>query len=143
MLRFELETAVLEGTVQPGDLAEEWHSRMEAMLGVTPPNDAQGVLQDTHWSGGLIGYFPTYTLGNVLSVQLWDRALADHPSIPDEIGRNEYGTLLGWMRDNVHRYGRKYEPNELIQRATGGTLDVKPYMNYLRAKFGEIYGVSA
>jgi carboxypeptidase Taq len=143
MLRFELETAVLEGSVQPSDLAEEWHSRMEAMLGVTPPNDAQGVLQDTHWSGGLIGYFPTYTLGNVLSVQLWERALADHPSIPDEIERNQYGALLGWMRDNVHRYGRKYEPNELIQRATGGPLDVKPYMNYLRTKFGEIYGVSA
>jgi carboxypeptidase Taq len=142
MLRFELETAVLEGSVQVADLAEEWQSRMDEMLGVTPPNDAQGVLQDTHWSSGSIGYFPTYTLGNVLSVQLWERALAAHPTIPDEISRNEYGTLLAWLRDNVHRYGRKYEPNELIQRVTGETLNAQPYMNYLRTKFGDIYGLA-
>ncbi len=142
MLRFELEAAILEGNVQVADLAEEWHSRMDDMLGVTPPNDAQGVLQDMHWSGGSVGYFPTYTLGNVLSVQLWERALAAHPTIPEEIGRNEYGTLLQWLRDNVHRYGRKYEPNELIERVTGESLNVQPYMNYLRTKFGDIYGVA-
>lgn len=141
MLRFELETEVLEGKVKPADLAEEWHSRMEAMLGVTPPNDAQGVLQDTHWSGGMIGYFPTYTLGNVLSVQLWESAIKAQPAIPDEIGRNEFGSLLGWLRQNVHQYGRKFEPNRLIRKATGQTLTAKPYLNYLHTKFGEIYGV--
>ncbi|HEX6291346.1 MAG TPA: carboxypeptidase M32 [Herpetosiphonaceae bacterium] len=142
MLRFELETAVLEGKMQVGDLAEEWQSRMESLLGITPPDDAQGVLQDMHWSSGLIGYFPTYTLGNVLSVQLWESALGAHPSIPEEIARNEYATLLGWLRQNIHRHGRKFKPNTLIQKATGGSLDAKPYLNYLRAKFGEIYGVS-
>ncbi len=142
MLRFELEVDVIEGTVEVADLPEEWHSRMEAMLGVTPTSDAQGVLQDTHWSSGGIGYFPTYTLGNVLSVQLWERAIATHPTIPDEIARNEYGKLLGWLREHVHRYGRKYEPRELIRRATGAPLNPQPYMSYLHRKFGEIYGVS-
>jgi carboxypeptidase Taq len=142
MLRFELETEIIEGKLQVADLAEEWQSRMEAMLGITPANDADGVLQDMHWSSGLIGYFPTYTLGNVLSVQLWERALATHPSIPEEITRNEYGTLLNWLRENIHRHGRKFPPNRLIQKATGGSVDAKPYLNYLRAKFSEIYGVS-
>lgn len=143
MLRFEIEVAVVEGSLQAADLAEEWQSRMDAMLGVTPPRDAEGILQDMHWSGGNIGYFPTYTLGNVLSVQLWDRALRDKPAIADEIGRNEYGTLLSWLRQNVHRYGRKYEPLELIRRATGEGVNAKPYLSYLRTKFGEIYGISA
>jgi carboxypeptidase Taq len=142
MLRFELETEVLEGKIKVSDLAEEWQDRMDALLGVTPKSDAEGVLQDTHWGQGAIGYFPTYTLGNVLSVQLWEKALEAHPDIPDQIRRNEYGALLGWMRDNVHRYGRKYEPNELIQRATGQPLTAKPYLNYLRGKFGEIYGLN-
>lgn len=142
MLRFELETDVLEGKIKVGDLAEEWQDRMEALLGVTPSSDAEGVLQDTHWGQGAIGYFPTYTLGNVLSVQLWEKAIEAHPDIPDQIRRNEYGALLGWMRNHVHRYGRKYEPNELIERATGQPLTAKPYLNYLRGKFGEIYGLN-
>lgn len=142
MLRFEMETAILEGKLKVADLAEEWQSQMEAMLGITPPDDAQGVLQDMHWSSGLIGYFPTYTLGNVLSVQLWECALAAHPSIGEEIRRNEYGALLGWMRENIHRHGRKFKPNTLIRKATGGSLNAKPYLNYLHTKFGEIYGVS-
>jgi carboxypeptidase Taq len=141
MLRFELESEVLEGKIQVTDLAEEWQSRSEALLGITPSNNAEGILQDMHWSSGLIGYFPTYTLGNVLSVQLWERALAAHPSIPAEIARNEYGTLLGWLRENIHRHGRKFMPNTVIRKATGGSLDAKPYLSYLRAKFGEIYGV--
>lgn len=142
MLRFELETELLEGKLKPADLAEEWNARMEALLGVTPDSDANGVLQDVHWSGGMIGYFPTYTIGNVLSVQLWEAALAEHPSIPEEIGRNEFGTLLGWMREHIHRHGRKFEPNRLIEKATGRPLTATPYLNYLHAKFGELYGVT-
>ncbi|MBV9789775.1 MAG: carboxypeptidase M32, partial [Chloroflexi bacterium] len=142
MLRFEMETAVMEGKLKVADLAEEWQSQMESMLGITAPDDAQGVLQDMHWSSGLIGYFPTYTLGNVLSVQLWERALADHPSIIDDMGRNDYTKLLGWMREHIHRHGRKFRPNTLIHKATGGSLDAKPYLKYLHTKFGEIYGVS-
>jgi carboxypeptidase Taq len=141
MLRFELETALLEGKIKAADLAEEWNDRMEALLGVTPDSDANGVLQDMHWSAGMIGYFPTYTIGNVLSVQLWEAALTDHPSIPEEISRNEFGTLLGWMREHIHRHGRKFEPNRLIEKATGRSITAAPYLNYLHAKFGEMYGV--
>jgi carboxypeptidase Taq len=142
MLRFELETAMLEGSMQAADLEEAWNAQMGELLGITPSNPSEGVLQDTHWSSGLIGYFPTYTVGNVLSVQLWESALRDYPSIPDDIARNEFGNLLGWMREHVHQHGRKFMPNELVQRATGQPLQAQPYLNYLRTKFGDIYGVS-
>jgi carboxypeptidase Taq len=115
---------------------------MQELLGITPPNPSDGVLQDTHWSSGLIGYFPTYTVGNVLSVQLWESALRDHPGIVDDIARNEFGDLLGWMREHVHQYGRKLMPHELVQQATGQPLQAQPYLNYLHTKFGNIYGVS-
>lgn len=142
MLRFELETAMLDGSLKATDLNEAWNAQMQELLGITPPEPSDGVLQDTHWSSGLIGYFPTYTVGNVLSVQLWESALHDHPSIPDDIARNEFGALLGWMREHVHQYGRKLMPNELVQQATGKPLQAQPYLNYLRTKFGDIYGVS-
>jgi carboxypeptidase Taq len=143
MLRFELETAMLDGSLKAADLEEAWNAQMQELLGVTPPSPAEGVLQDMHWSSGLIGYFPTYTIGNVLSVQLWEAALRDHPSIPDDIARNEFGHLLNWMREHVHQHGRKFMPNELVQKATGQPLQAQPYLNYLRTKFGDIYGVNA
>jgi carboxypeptidase Taq len=141
MLRFELETAMLEGSLKATDLEEAWNAQMQELLGITPPTPAEGVLQDMHWSSGLAGYFPTYTIGNVLSVQLWECALRDHPSIPDDIARNEFGALLGWMREHVHQHGRKFLPNELIRKATGQPLTVQPYLDYLHTKFGDIYGV--
>jgi carboxypeptidase Taq len=142
MVRFELETAMLDGSLHAADLHEAWNAQMQELLGITPPNATEGVLQDTHWSSGLIGYFPTYTVGNVLSVQLWESALREHPGIPDDIARNEFGDLLGWMRKHVHQYGRKLLPHELVQQATGQPLQAQPYLNYLRNKFGDIYGVS-
>jgi carboxypeptidase Taq len=142
MLRFELETAMLDGSLKATELEEAWNAQMGELLGITPPNPSEGVLQDTHWSSGLIGYFPTYTVGNVLSVQLWESALRDHPSIPDDIAHNEFGNLLGWMREHVHQHGRKFMPNELVQRATGQPLQAQPYLRYLHTKFGDIYGVS-
>lgn len=141
LLRFELELALLEGRVRVAELPEAWNAQMQELLGITPDNDAEGVLQDVHWSSGMVGYFPTYTLGNVLSVQLWECALAAHPQIPEEIRRNEYGTLLGWLREQIHRHGRKFEPNRLIVKATGRPLTAEPYLRYLRTKFGELYGV--
>ncbi len=142
MLRFELETAMLDGSLKAADLNEAWNAQMQELLGITPPSPSDGVLQDTHWSSGLIGYFPTYTVGNVLSVQLWESALRDHPSIPNDIARNQFGDLLGWMREHVHQYGRQLLPHELVQQATGQPLQAQPYLNYLRTKFGDIYGVS-
>lgn len=142
MLRFELETAMLEGSLKAADLEEAWNGQMQELLGITPPTPAKGILQDMHWSSGLIGYFPTYTIGNVLSVQLWECALRDHPSIPEDMARNEFGKLFQWMREHVHQHGRKFLPNELVKKATGQPLTATPYLNYLHTKFGKIYGLS-
>lgn len=143
MLRFELEKALLTGAVKVADLPAEWRARMEAYLGVMPPTDADGVMQDIHWSGGSLGYFPTYTLGNVISVQLYEAACWASPTIPEEIGRGRFAALLGWLRQNVHRHGRKFLPREILQRATGTPLTPEPYLRYLQKKFGEIYAVTA
>jgi carboxypeptidase Taq len=141
MLRLELEIALLEGSLQVADLPAAWNERFEAYLGLTPPNDAQGVLQDIHWSAGLFGYFPTYALGNLVSVQMWETLQRDLPDLDDQIARGEFADLLGWLRENVHQYGAKYEPQELVQRVTGSKIDPAPYLRYLNQKFGEIYGL--
>jgi carboxypeptidase Taq len=140
LLRFELEIALFDDNLSVADLPVAWNAGMEEYLGVTPGSDARGVLQDIHWAAGLSGYFPTYTMGNVLSVQLFETAVENHPQIPDEIGRGEFGTLLGWLHENIHRHGRRYEPKELIQNTTGRPLDTAPYLKYLSTKFGELYG---
>lgn len=141
MLRLEIEIGLMEGTIEVADLPEIWNTRMEEYLGITPPDDAQGVLQDIHWSGGMIGYFPTYALGNLASVQLWDKMLEENPNVPDEIARGEFDTILGWMREHVHQYGSKYEPQEIMIKATGSKITPEPYVQYLRDKYGEIYSL--
>jgi carboxypeptidase Taq len=139
LLRFELEAALLESDLSVADLPAAWNAKMEEYLGVTPENDAQGVLQDIHWANGLFGYFPTYAIGNVLSVQFFDEALKAHPEIPEQIAEGELTALLGWLRENVHHHGARYEPNELVERATGRPLDTTPYLRHLKSKFGELY----
>lgn len=139
IIRYEMEVELLEGRLSVADAPEAWNARMKEYLGLVPPTNAEGILQDVHWSIGIMGYFPTYSLGNILSVQLFDQALAAHPTIPDEIQHGEFATLLDWLRTNVHRHGRKYLPTDLVQRVTGGPLRTEPYVNYLRTKFGEIY----
>lgn len=141
MLRFDLELALLEGTLKAADLPGAWTAKMQEYLGIVPPDDRDGVMQDIHWSGGSIGYFPTYTLGNVISVQLFDAAVRANPAIPDEIGRGSFGSLLGWLREHIHRHGRKFFAKDLIRRATGAELSPEPYVAYLQEKFGEIYGI--
>jgi carboxypeptidase Taq len=141
MLRLELEIALMEGTVEVKDLSEAWNARMLDYLGVNPENDADGVLQDIHWSGGMIGYFSTYALGNLISVQLWEKIVSDNPEISDQIRSGDFTTLLVWLRENIHRHGAKYEPQELVQRVTGSKIDAAPYMRYLKSKYGEIYGI--
>lgn len=139
MLRLEIEIGLMEGTMDVADLPEIWNSKMKEYLGITPPDDARGVLQDVHWSGGMIGYFPTYALGNLASVQLWDQLLEDNPNVPDEIAQGQFDTVLGWMREHVHQYGSKYEPQEIMLKATGSKITPEPYMAYLRKKYTEIY----
>lgn len=141
MLRLEIEIGLMENTIEVADLPEIWNARMEDYLGVTPPDDARGVLQDIHWSAGMVGYFPTYALGNLASVQLWDKMLEDHPNIPDEIAQGKFDTILCWMREHVHQYGSKFEPQEIMVKATGSKITPEPYMAYLKAKYGEIYGL--
>jgi carboxypeptidase Taq len=142
LLRFELEVALLEGGLPISELPAAWDAKMEEYLGVTPENHAEGVLQDVHWAAGLVGYFPTYTIGNVLSAQFFEQATRAHPEIPEMMGRGEFGALLGWLRENVYRHGRRYDPDELVERATGRPLVTTPYLRYLKSKFGELYGLA-
>ena len=142
MIRFELELALLEGTLEVADLPEAWNAKYQEYLGLTPPNDTLGCLQDIHWAIGLVGYFPTYTLGNIMSVQLFDAAKRAHPELESEVAQGQFGSLLTWLRENVHVHGARYEPSELLRRATGSTLDAGPYIQYLTAKFRRIYGLT-
>jgi carboxypeptidase Taq len=143
ILRFDLELALLEGTLAMRDLPEAWHERYRSDLGVTPPDYRDGVLQDVHWYGGLIGgAFQGYTLGNIMSAQLFEAALRDHPDIPQQIGRGQFGTLRAWMREHVYRHGRALDADDILRRATGRSLDVQPYLAYLWRKYGEIYGIA-
>jgi carboxypeptidase Taq len=142
MLRFDLERRLLEGALAVDELPDAWRDQMQSYLGVIPPTDAEGVLQDIHWASGLIGYFPTYTLGNIISVQLFEAARRDHPGLVEEIGRGQFAPLLGWLRERVHRHGRKYLPADLLARATGSDLTPEPYLRYLAAKATEVYGVA-
>jgi carboxypeptidase Taq len=139
-LRFELEQDLLSGRLNVADLPEAWNAKMKEYLGVTPPHDALGVLQDIHWSGGSMGYFPTYSLGTVLSLQFYHQTLKEIPDLPQQFARGEFGALLDWFREKIHRHGRKFTANELIQRITGAeTIKAEPYLNYIRQKYTEIY----
>lgn len=141
ILRFELEQDLLNGTLKAADLPEAWNSKFNAFFGITPPTDTLGVLQDVHWSAGLVGYFPTYALGNLLSVQYYNQALKDHPSIPQEISEGKFDTLRRWLNDNIHQHGRKFTAAELTERITGTQIDPAPYMQYLQTKFSAVYGL--
>ena len=141
MLRFELENEMIEGRLKMADVPEAWNAKMQDFMGITPPTTALGALQDIHWSGGMIGYFPTYQLGNLISLQLWDKINADIPDLTEQITRGEFGALLTWLRTNLHQHGRKFTSTELLQRITGGGLNPAPYLKYLKAKFGEVYGL--
>jgi carboxypeptidase Taq len=143
ILRFELEQELLSGEVGLRELPETWNARMEEYLGVVVEDDAQGVLQDTHWSATNMGYFPTYALGNVVSLQIWEHALAAMPDLYDQIGRGEFVQLREWLRDQLYRHGRKLMPLELLERITGSGLDPAPYLRYLSDKVGEVYGIEA
>lgn len=141
MLRFELENDLVERKLRVADVPEAWNAKMKEYLGIVPPNDAAGCLQDIHWSGASLGYFSTYSLGNFFSVQLFEAALRANRDIQDQISRGEFSGLLGWLRENVHQHGRKFTLNELAVRATGEPLQTRYYLDYLKKKYGEIYGL--
>ena len=141
ILRFELEQDLLTGNLKPADVPGAWNERFGRLLGLTPPDDKLGCLQDIHWSMGGIGYFPTYTLGNLYAAQFMERARQDLPGLEDDFRRGEFARLKGWLNDKVHLPGQKYRPNDLCRRVTGSPLGHGPLVAYLRQKYGRLYGV--
>ena len=141
MLRLELEIGMVEGAIAVKDLPEIWNTKMQSYLGVTPPDHARGVLQDIHWSGGAIGYFSTYALGNLVSVQLWEKINKDIRNLDNQIRKGDFRELLAWLRKNIHRHGQKYEPQPLVEKVTGAKISPEPYVRYLTKKYSEIYGL--
>jgi carboxypeptidase Taq len=141
MLRLEIEIGMMEGTIAVRDLPDIWNTKMQEYLGIIPPDDARGVLQDIHWSGGSIGYFSTYALGNLISAQLWEKINQDIPDLDDQIRAGNFAQLLDWLRKNIHRYGQKYEPQKLVEKVTGSRIKPEPYVRYLTKKYSEIYGL--
>lgn len=140
MMRFEFELQMLEGKLAIRDLPDAWDETITRDVGATPPNLAQGVMQDVHWFGGQIGgSFQGYTLGNILSAQFFDAAVRAHPNIPGQIRQGEFSTLHTWLKENLYAHGAKFMPDELVRRATGEGLNIKPYIQYLRTKYGELY----
>jgi carboxypeptidase Taq len=135
MLRFELEQDIVDGRVELRDLPQRWNEKMWDYLGVEVPDDAHGVLQDVHWSGGSIGYFSTYLIGTVASVQIWQAAGRDLPELSEQVGRGEFAPLREWLGEHVHELGRKYSPQETLRRATGSPIAAQPYLDYLRATY--------
>lgn len=139
MLRFEIEQDLIEGRLQPDDLPGLWNQKMQDYLGITPKTDAEGVLQDVHWSFGAFGYFPTYTLGNLYSVQFFEQAKLEIPHLDDEIAAGQLIVLRRWLEQKIHRWGRMFTPDHLSQRVTGKSIDPEPFLTYLEKKYGELY----
>ncbi|MHC5543199.1 carboxypeptidase M32, partial [Singulisphaera rosea] len=141
LIRFELEQALISGDLPPADVPAAWDEKYRQYLGVTPRDAADGCLQDIHWSAGLFGYFPTYTLGNLFAAQLFARANQDLGDQSPVFARGDFGPLLGWLREKVHRQGKRYTSPKLIQHITGDTIDHQPLIRALREKYGPLYGV--
>ena len=142
ILRFELEQELLEGKLALADLPEAWNSRMRDYLGIEVPSDADGVLQDVHWAAGLIGYFPTYALGNLIAGQLWEKIEQDLPDLDAQIAAGELQGLRQWLGENVHRHGGKFSSAELLQRLVGEPIAVGPFVRHLKAKLSDVYELS-
>ncbi|MCB8984635.1 MAG: carboxypeptidase M32 [Ardenticatenaceae bacterium] len=143
MIRFDLELALLEGSLAVKDLPDAWQARYQSDLGLQAPDNRDGVLQDVHWYGGFIGgAFQGYTLGNIMSAAFFDQARQAQPAVLDEMRQGEFATLHGWLKENIYQHGSKFTANELIERVTGGPLSIDPYIRYLRTKFGELYALA-
>ena len=138
ILRFELEQELLSERLAVKDLPDAWNTRFEELVGLEVPNDRLGVLQDMHWSAGYFGYFPTYLIGSVLSVQIWEKAREAIPDVEEQFERGEFGQLHEWLRMNLYALGSKYTPTETIERVVGGPIDPQPYLRYLSDKLGTL-----
>lgn len=141
ILRYELEQDIVAGRLDLHDLPAVWNEKMQEYLGLDVPDDARGVLQDVHWSGGSFGYFPTYLLGTIASVQIWERLRGDLTDLDSQMEAGEFGPLREWLGEHMYRWGRRFTPDEMLERIVGGPLDVEPYLAYLRSKVEAVYGV--
>ena len=141
ILRFELEQEMIDGRLAIADLPEAWNERFERYFGLKVTDDADGVLQDVHWSGGMLGYFPTYALGNLIAGQLWERARAELDGLDGQLAAGELSPLREWLGRRVHRHGAKYATEDLLEREGGGPISVAPFVRYLKAKLSDVYGV--
>jgi carboxypeptidase Taq len=141
MLRTELENDLLEDRLRVEDVPEAWNQKLEHYLGLPAPKDANGCLQDIHWTFPTLGGFVGYTLGNVLSAQIMESVRRDLPDLDEQIERGEFSDLLGWLHTNLHEHGAKFTPNELVERVTGSPLTVDAWVRYIRGKYGELYGL--
>jgi carboxypeptidase Taq len=141
MLRFELEQAMLRGDLDAHDVPAAWNDRMKSYFGLTPPDDARGCLQDIHWSGGSLGYFPTYSLGNLYAAQFFEQARKDLGDLDAMFARGEFAPLLNWLREKIHRHGKRYTAPQLVKRITGSDLSAEPLMRHLERNAREFYGV--
>lgn len=141
IIRFEIERDLFSGRLEVEDLPATWNARMEDYLGIDVPDVSQGVLQDVHWGSGLFGYFPTYALGNVVSLQLWERIQREIPDLDEQTSRGEFSALRAWLARQIHQHGRKFTPTELLERTVGKpAFDAAPLIRYLTAKVEELYG---
>jgi carboxypeptidase Taq len=139
ILRFEMEREIIGGSIALKNVADAWRARFKEFFGIEVEDDAHGVLQDVHWSSGYFGYFPTYALGSILASQIWEKTTADIPDIYDLISSGEFKVLRDWLKEQIHRHGRKFTPADTLDRVVGGSIEVGPFIRYLKAKFGEIY----
>jgi carboxypeptidase Taq len=132
---------LFEGRLELADLPEAWNARTAEYLEIEVPDDARGVLQDVHWAAGAFGYFPTYSLGNLIAAQIWDAARVALPDLDGQIASGELVPLRDWLRDRLYRHGAKFTPKEMIERLVGGPIDVGTYLRQLRERAAEIYGI--
>ena len=141
ILRFELEKKLFSGELDPANLPGVWRQRMKEILGVEPETDADGVLQDTHWSGGAFGYFPSYALGNLYGLQFYQKLKADFPNFPEGAEKDNFSALHAWLKDNIYVWGHRLEPRELLKKVTGQSLSAEPFLEYIEGKYRDIYGI--
>jgi carboxypeptidase Taq len=139
IVRFELEKALIEGALKVKDIPDAWNDKMREYLGISPEFDGQGCLQDIHWSLGFIGYFPTYTLGNLYSVQFFTAFEKTHPNWKERVSQGSLDFIRDWLKENIHKHGRQYAPSELCQKITGQPLSEEPYVHYLKKKYSTLY----
>lgn len=139
MIRYEIEKGLLDDSIAVEDLPEVWREKYQLYLGITPPDDVQGILQDVHWAHGSFGYFPTYSLGSFYAVQFWQKAKNEIPEMANHILTGDFSTLLGWLRQNIHQHGRQYRSEQLCEHITGSKLNVDSFLEYAKTKYSAIY----